>query len=105
MSIKAYDSGVYTAPVKSISKNVWFMRDPEGGDDEEVGPLLHICEKNIDPDVHEPTYVLITGVVKWDFAKGHYWCLGCKKTWDRDNELGLRAIWSDGFGSGDEGQA
>ena len=107
MSIREFleGSGVYTVPAHEISDSVIFIRDPKDCTDEEVGPLLHICENVLDPDIAIPTRVLTTEVIRWDFYHGHYYCLGCKEIWDRNDEAGLRAIWSDGYGTGDEGQA
>ncbi len=103
MKIKEFldGSGVYTAPASQISAKTWFIRDPKRHADGVVSPLLHICERELDPDVAVPTYVLTTAVVRWDFFHGRYWCKGCKKEWNK--EVGLRAIWSDGLGTGDEG--
>ena len=107
MSIQEYieGSGVYIVPLKELPPCVLFIRDPKGSTTNEMGPLLHICKKEIDPAIAEPTLVLETARVTWDFYYGFYLCTGCKKTWDRDDEDGLRAIWSDGYGTGDEGQA
>ena len=107
MSIEEYreGTGVYTVPASQISDNVLFIRDPKKHTDEEIAPLLHICHKEIDPERELPTYVLETEVVRWDFYHGFYYCQGCNETWDRDDRDGLMAIWSDGYGTGDEGLA
>jgi len=99
-------SGVYKVSVKDLPQEAWFVRDPELYEDEDVSPLLHICEKDLDPTPGcEPTWVIMTEEVKWDFFHGHYYCKGCRQTWDENDEAGLKAIWSDGLGTGDEGQA
>jgi hypothetical protein len=97
-------SGVYKVAVSALPAHAWFVRDPEMYDDAKLAPLLHICEKDLDPASAEPTWCILTDEVKWDFFHGRYFCRGCKKSWGKNDEAGLRAIWSDGLGTGDEGQ-
>lgn len=98
-------SGIYLVPVEKLPRGSWFLRDPQLKTNEDLGPLLHICEKDLDTQIKEPTWMVITGVVRWDSFYGQYYCGECKEAWDQENEAGLRAIWSDGYGTGDEGQA
>ena len=98
-------SGIYLVPVEKLPKGSLFLRDPEQRTTMGLGPLLHICEKDIDTQIREPTWVVITGVVRWDSYYGRYACRECKEAWDKNDEAGLCAIWSDGYGTGDEGQA
>jgi hypothetical protein len=98
--------GVYKVQAKDMPDSVWFVREPYGKEDRkdgDMGPLLHICERDIERGSEPPMVVIMTDVVKWDFFYGHYYCTGCKETWDEKDDAGLRAIWSDGFGTGDEG--
>jgi hypothetical protein len=97
-------SGVYRVPVEELPKDAWFVRDPKRYENEEVQPLLHICEQDLDTG-DTTTWLILTARVRWDFHRGLYYCTGCKKTWNSTNENGLRAIWSDGLGTGDEGLA
>ena len=98
-------SGVYKVKVSQLPAEALFVRDPEMYEDEEVSPLLHICEQDLDPASAIPTWVILTEEVRWDAYYGRYFCKGCKETWDASDEDGLRAIWSDVLGTGDEGQA
>ncbi len=98
-------TGVYKVSVALLPATTIFMRDPALHENNNLGPLLHICEKDLDPSESNPTWMLMTEHVRWDFYHGHYQCMGCKEIWDRENEGGLKAIWSDGFGTGDEGHA
>jgi hypothetical protein len=99
--VEGSGSGVYIIEASMLPKDVLFLRDPALKNDEGLGPLLHICEKGLS----HGEYTILTGVVRWDFCQGHYRCEECKETWDASDEDGLRAIWSDGYGTGDEGQA
>ena len=97
-------SGIYKSPGKELPKDAWFVRDPNLRDNEGVRPLLHICEQDL--DTGDPsTWVILTERVRWDFTHGRYYCTGCGEIWDSKDENGLRAIWSDGLGTGDEGLA
>lgn len=98
-------SGVYVVPVSKLPADSRFLRDPNLCGDEDLGPLLHICEQDLDPAAAVPSWMILTDEVKWDFYHGFYFCKGCKELWDEDDEEGLRAIWSDGYGTGDEGHA
>lgn len=105
MKIQEYleGSGIYTVPKSQIAEKTWFVRDPKMGKSNEVGPLLHICNREDERGSYPPMLVIMTDVVRWDFWVGHYYCTGCKETWS--DEEGLRAIWEDGYGTGDEVQA
>ena len=107
-------SGIYKLYVDELPEDAWFLRDPHTeveenwlGAGKEPGPppLLHICEKELDKDIDTPMWFLITSRVRWDSYHGYYKCEGCKEIWDRNNIPGLRAIWSDGLGTGYEGLA
>jgi hypothetical protein len=107
MSIKEWieGSGVYKVSAAELPESAWFVRDPGACEDGESPPLLHICEKDLDPHGAEPMWLIMTEKVVWDFYHGYYFCQGCKQTWDENDEAGLRAIWSDGLGTGAEGTA
>ena len=95
------ESGVYVIDARKLPEHVLFLRDPALREDDNLGPLLHVCEKRrMGAD-----YTILTGAVRWDFFYGYYICEECSDTWDEEDEIGLRAIWSDGYGTGDEGQA
>jgi len=96
-------SGIYRVPCSQVGPKTWFVRDPKKSKDGEVAPLLHICDRDTDPNAATPTLVIMTDPVRWDSFHGHYYCTGCKQTWK--DEVGLRAIWEDGYGTGDEGRA
>ncbi len=113
MSLKEFveGSGVYHILASELPLTAWFIRDTRGkGSTLEIGnekwkfyPLLHVCERDLDPDCHTPTYVVSTGLMRWDTMQGYYHCLGCKKRWRTEAEL--KAVWEDGLGTGDEGHA
>lgn len=88
-------SGIYKVSKDTIGEYTEFLRKNDR--DGEVQPLLHICEKDIDPQGEK--YLCLTGVVRWDF-QGWYKCIECKKTFLTQDEL--EAVWSDGKGTGDE---
>ena len=94
-------SGVYVLDRGALPDHVLFLRDPELREDDNLGPLLHICEKGLTGG----EYTILTGEVRWDSFHGYYMCQECSDTWDAEDEEGLRAIWSDGYGTGDEGRA
>lgn len=96
-------SGVYSVPLSQVGPNVWFVRDPKKSTIEKVAPLLHICEREVDLRTSPQMLTITTDPVRWDFHRGCYYCTGCKQTWK--DEAGLRAIWEDGFGTGDEALA
>jgi hypothetical protein len=98
-------SGVYKVLVSDLPEDALFVRDPKAYATDGVPPLLHICEKDLDTASIKPTWMILTDVVRWDHYHGYYFCTGCKEQWDSDNEAGLKAIWSDGLGTGDEAQA
>jgi len=105
MGIKEFveGSGVYVVPVAELPLTAWFIRDKSKVVAGELAPLLHVCERDLDPDCHEPTYVVTTGVMRWDTMNGYYRCQGCKKRWQTEEEL--KAVWEDGLGTGDEAHA
>jgi hypothetical protein len=88
--VEGSGSGVYIIDASKMPKDALFLRDPAMKSDEDLGPLLHICEK---------------GLSQGEYTMGHYKCGECKEVWDASDESGLRAIWSDGYGTGDEAQA
>lgn len=96
-------SGVYRVPLAQVGPKTWFVRDPKKSTPGKMAPLLHICEREEERRSYPPMLVITTDPVRWDFVKGHYYCTGCKQTWS--DETGLRAIWEDGFGTGDEALA
>ena len=107
-------SGIYKIPMEDLPAEAWFVRDPhmkrrktwlDVGDRAERPPLLHICERELDRDVEDPMWFIVTSAVRWNSYHGHYQCEGCKTTWGSEDTDGLKAIWSDGLGSGDEGLA
>ena len=100
--IQGSESGVYVIDADMLPEHVLFIRDPALQTDEGMGPLLHTCEKGQAEGSSE--YTILTGVVRWDTFHGYYYCQECRAIWDRDDKDGLRAIWSDGFGTGDEAQ-
>lgn len=93
------DSGIYKVSPDTIGPHTWFLRKPDV--DGEVQPLLHICERDLDPG--GDTYICLTGRVRWELVKGWYWCVECKQTFKTEEEL--RAVWEDGKGTGDEHEA
>jgi hypothetical protein len=72
-------------------------------EDDKFQPLKHICERSDDPTQEYPTDIVVLANVTWDFAKGFYYCRGCKSVFDHDYDLQL--IWEDGEGTGFEGLA
>ena len=88
-------SGIYKVSPDTIGPYTWFLRKKDKGD--EVHPLLHICEKDLDPSGE--SYLCMTGVVRWDM-RGYYKCIECKQTFSTEDEL--EAVWEDGKGTGDE---
>jgi hypothetical protein len=64
-------------------------------------PLKHICERSDDPTQEYPTDIVVLANVTWDYARGFYYCKGCKSVFDRDGDL--EQIWEDGEGTGHEG--
>jgi hypothetical protein len=69
----------------------------------DVGTLKHICERSDDPTQEHPTDILVFSNVTWCFAKGIYYCEGCKLVFDSNEDL--VEIWKDGLGTGHEGHA
>ena len=96
-------SGVYTVPVDTLHDEAWFIRDPKLLKDGEIGPLMHICTRDIDPGFEEDMYVISTGHVRWNQIQGYYMCLACKEKFTDEEQL--RGVWEDGFGTGDEAHA
>jgi hypothetical protein len=97
-------SGIYKVSARQLPDTAWFVRDTNLVQEGEFAPLLHICEKDLDPAaVKEPTYVIMTEEVIWDGYNGWYYCKGCKQKWQTEEEL--RAVWEDGLGTGYEAQA
>jgi hypothetical protein len=105
MKIKEYvaGSGIFSVPVSQLPRSAWFVRNTSDSKEGELDPLLHVCERDIDPGMREPTYVVMTGVVTWDQINGHYYCQACKHAFRSEEEL--EAVWEDGLGTGAEGQA
>jgi hypothetical protein len=105
MKIKEWiqGSGIYSVPAASISDEAWFLRDPKLLKDGEVGPLLHICTRDLDPGFEEATYVITTGHVRFNPLQGYYMCLACKEAFTSEEQL--QGVWEDGFGTGDEAHA
>jgi hypothetical protein len=69
----------------------------------EFSPLKHICERSDDPTQQHPTDILVFTDVAWCYARGFYYCQGCKQIFDSEEDLA--AIWIDGKGTGHEGRA
>ncbi len=90
-------TGIYKVPRSLLQEQEEFVR----GDDVDgkVQPLLHICERDIDP-YEDSVRVILCEELRWDTMYGHYKCLGCKKTFSTKEELGL--VWADGKGTGAE---
>lgn len=89
---------VYSVRQADLPNTKEFIReDPKNG---EIQPLLHICERDIDPTQTIKTVIVVADVVRWDFYYGYYKCQGCKSTWQQP--VNLRKIWEDGYGTGDE---
>jgi len=99
------ESGVYSVPVEDLPESVWFLRNKIKSKDGKLGKLLHVCERDIDPQSEVPFYVVLAGMVRWDSFRGKYWCEVCKDEWGADDDEHLRAIWEDGDGIGVEGHA
>ena len=93
-----HGSGIYKVSADLIEPYDWFIRSDDV--DGEVQPLLHICDKDIDPTGH--VYVCMTGTVRWSIM-GYYWCIDCKQTFFSEDELAC--VWADGKGTGDEYEA
>lgn len=90
-------SGIYKIRKVLIPEMEQFMR----GDDVDgkVQPLLHICERDIEP--HGGSYYFIMAdKIRWDTMYGHYKCTGCKKTFYTEEQLAQ--VWADGKGTGAE---
>ena len=90
-------SGIYKIPKSQLPELIQFIRE----DDKEgkVQPLLHVCERDLDP--YEGTmYIVMCEEIRWDHMYGHYKCPGCKKTFYTKEELAL--VWADGKGTGAE---
>ena len=99
------DSGIYKIPKKSMTEATRFFRNTKAGvkviiDGDEVAPLLHICERELSP--YEDFYIVMGDPVFWDQVNGHYQCRGCKQTFYTREDLIV--IWSDGYGTGEEGR-
>ena len=106
MKIKEFlkEAGLYTVPAIQLPETAWFVRDPKIMREKGTpGPLLHICERDRVEVDGADVYMIITEEVKWDSFYGYYECKGCHQKWA--SEEGLRAIWEDGYGTGDEGTA
>ncbi len=100
MSIQEWieGSGIYKVGLNMIGPYTWFLR--QHSVDGEFHPLLHICER--DKDLSGSVWVCMTGVVRWDM-QGYYVCRECKQTFCTQDDL--EAVWEDGKGTGDEGEA
>jgi hypothetical protein len=96
-------SGVYSIPASELTDEAWFIRDTRPSKPGQIASLLHICTRDIDPGFEEESYVITTGVVRWNQVQGYYMCLGCKDQFE--DEEHLRGIWEDGLGTGDEAHA
>ena len=94
-------NGIYSIREENLPPGDEFVRNhPIDG---EIQPLLHICEKDLDPNISHPTYIIVTSPVRWDYYYGHYTCSGCKQTWRTRKELA--SVWKDGHGTCEEGRA
>lgn len=90
-------SGIYKIRKSDLPEMQQFIRDDDV--DGELQPLLHVCERDLDP--YEGTmYVILCDAIRWDTLYGHYKCPGCKKTFYTKEELAL--VWADGKGTGAE---
>lgn len=92
---------VFAVARKDLPEGCEFYRAPDV--DGKAQPLKHICERNDDPSQECPTDIIVLKEVTWSFAKGFYFCRGCKLIFNRDDDLAL--IWADGKGTGCEGIA
>ena len=90
-------SGIYKIPRADIEVDAPFIRSDDK--DGEVQPLLHICERDMDP-YEDSIVVVLCSALRWDTMYGHYKCQGCKQTFFTAEEL--RQVWADGKGTGEE---
>ena len=90
-------SGIYKVRKVDLPETEQFIRgdDVEG----ERQPLLHICERDLDP-YEGTTLIVLCDELKWDTIYGHYKCKGCKRTFSTRDELAQ--VWADGLGTGEE---
>ena len=92
-------SGIYKINKRDLPEMQEFVRTDDV--DGEVQPLLHVCERDLDP--YEGTmYIIMTDEIRWDMLYGHYKCPGCKRTYYTKEELAQ--VWADGKGTGAEVQ-
>ena len=92
---------IYSVKQSDLPNDKEFVR--ETSKDGQLQPLLHVCERDLDPTQIIKTWIIICERVHWDFAKGWYMCNGCKKTFSSPQNL--RKIWEDGHGTGEEAHA
>jgi hypothetical protein len=90
-------SGIYKISKVDLPEMQQFIRAEDV--DGEVQPLLHVCERDLDP-YEGNLYIIMTEAIRWDTIYGHYKCTGCKRTFYTKEELAL--VWADGKGTGAE---
>ena len=99
--------------MKELMEDVWAVSRnelPEGWEffraqpvNDVTQPLKHVCERNENKTQGHPTDIVVLKEVTWSYAKGFYYCTGCKSIFDDEEDLML--IWEDGLGTGQEGIA